>query len=243
MLSRLDDDRVEALRTVARLNNPEGLAARAEIARLLESAVREEWALLAGARDAFWDLDLEVSPGVDNLAAISFDRLMFTSRGRWSPPSSVHALAKLYGEHEYLSTLVEALDFRYDQRVRELARTTGQVIRARVLALEPPAERGGNWRLLLQTLQERTHVRLGASLQTVDWSVQGRVVTFEGDMRSEAIMFQLSITGGIRKVRTIQVGTVLDWTDAVVFNNLMLNSMIYKELGTLRPWLAYGKDP
>ncbi len=56
-------------------------------------------------------------------------------------------------------------------------------------------------------------------------------------------MFQLSITGGIRKVRNIQVGTVLDWTDAVVFNNLMLNSMIYKELGTLRPWLAYGKDP
>lgn len=238
MLSREDDDRVEALRRIARGHGRAAERARAEIHTVLAAGAQAEWDGLMEARDAFLELGL-AADHLDALVKTSADRLDFTLQTFPGPLVSPHALARELEHHERGMELVDKAALA-DFAMRERTRRRGGVFEATVVSRDPAVPTRNGFELVLHTEQETLRAREGSDLRLLDGKVTGRVLEVSGDERGG---FRLRLRAdGVRSRGEVDVGCCGEWADAGPVDMSYVRGKSRKHVQQRAPFLAYGDE-
>jgi hypothetical protein len=241
MLTRAADERVERLRTLARKGRGTLDEIRSEIEGILRDAVLREWDILMSARDAYWRLGLEPDKNISKLADASRRRLTGALLKPQSRPNQSHSLAQRLADQELAQQIIENLDICGDPLVRERARTSGRVILAKVTRVEQPKPSRRPCRLVLLANQTAMRVRVGTLLQSIDRTLQGRVVSIR-EAGQEDTVLELEIEKGFRVAPRLQVGDFIDWTTAVVVDMVAVRAKSYAAMQQASSPLVYPRS-
>ena len=224
MLTRREDDEVEALRRVAKKGGAAGSRAQKQIERILKIAALREWDLLSRARSAFWALGMSQLSGIGDLRSASRDRIYYSLSKLPSPPSRTSGLARLLDALEASAERIENADLEGDSQTRELLQRKGRVVNGVVESIDQRRRGCYPCGLRLFTQQSVLRIRAGTKLRLVGSKVSSRVIAVETTPLGHYIVMEL-ITG----VRSRPaVGTTGQWTDSVPFDGDFLRNRIYE---------------
>jgi hypothetical protein len=211
VLTREEDDRVEALRRIAKGRDAAASRARDEIEQVLEDAASREWDLLVAARRAIMQLPMTEASGLSALVKESRDRVNYRIIGDVSPARRAPALAAAMRRYEHAADLAEDIAVRGDRVVRGEARTKGRAIDAIVSAIHWGNRPGQNpCNIELRTRQPVLRVRRGTTLRTIDGAVTVRVEVEREDGADRVL--EVLVQRGVRTVRSWNIGLRLEPT-------------------------------
>lgn len=228
VLPRDLDDRVEALRKVAKGGGNAGDKARLALEAILRKGAESEWKLLLEARRAFWKLQL-THPDLGRLVSASRERVKAQLEVPYSPARKADALARDLERHEYAADLAEEVAVVSDNVERELARRKGRVIATGISSVRQPKSNRRPCSLELTVRQDVFRVRPGTALQQIGGKVVGRITAMRENAAGETV-FTLDVDKGLRSVPAL--GTVVDWTDAIAEDMSFSQGKVYAAMKT-----------
>lgn len=240
MLHRAVDDRVEGLRKTAKGTGPGAVAARAEIERLLDSGARSEWGLLVEARSAFWTLGLPPMLRIASLIAVSRERFAYAIQALHSRPVMPDTLGRLLDDQELALDRAEDVAARSDASVLERLRLKGKAVHVVLVERVQPRRNFKPCLLRLYTRQEVLRIRHGATLQTLDGAITGRVVAVRSITARQGTLVELRVTAGVRAASALRRLGRVDLVDTVVVDMSKRKGEAYRRLRTSAPVLVYG---
>lgn len=213
ILPRGADDRVEALRRIAKGRGAEADAARSEIETILREGALAEWQLLLDARAAILALPMPATPGIDVLVKASVDRLEYKILNDVSPPRRPVALSRMVEEHEFSADQAEDVAVRGDRMARDEARAKGKVVSGTVTSVTWGGRSGCKpCTVVLRTDQPVLRVRRGTTLRTLAGDVVFRVEA-EGEDAGVRVL-TLSVNNGVRTVNRWSLPIDVELTDS-----------------------------
>ena len=231
MLTRREDDEVEALRRVAKKGGATGSRAQTQIERILTIAALREWDLLSRARSAFWALGMSPLPGIADLRFASRERIYYSLPKLPSPPSRTAALARLLDALEASAERTENADVEGDRQTLELLRRKGRVVNAVVKSIDQPRRGCYPCCLRLFTQQLVLRIRTGTKLRLVGSKVSARVTTVQTTFGGHCIV--ADVIAGVRS--RPGVGAAGNWTDSAPFEANYLRQRVYETAKVAAP--------
>jgi hypothetical protein len=237
MLDRNADDQVEALRMIAKKGGPAGAAARRQVELLLQVGAMREWDLLRRGRQAYWGLGLEFGR-TTRLAASSRERLAFSLEHALNPPSRAHSLGRLLDSYEHAREVSEHAELLSDETARARARGRGRVLATRVIRVDQTTRGRRPCTLEVRTAQQVLRVRRGTRLQSVDGSLDARVMSV-ADGRAGHTVIELRLERGFRSVPG--VGAEIEWLDVVPFGGMRHKNLVYSIMQRADHPAVYGE--
>jgi hypothetical protein len=240
MLTRNEDDAVEALRPIAKKGGSVGARAQARIEQILATAALREWDLLLRARRAILTLGLLPISDIDELTSASRERVFYSLSLLPSPPSRTAALSRLLDELESSAERAEDANVEGDQLTRELLRRAGRVIEAVVESAHQPRRGCRPCSLRLFTDQPVLRVRPGTILRLVGTRLRTRVTSVSVEAARGGHYVDVEVTDGVRS--RPGSGARADWTDSAPMDADFLRKRIYQAANTAAPAALTG-DP
>jgi hypothetical protein len=239
MLTRKEDDEVEALRPVAKKGGTAGARAKTRIEQILASAAQREWDLLTRARSALAVLGLPTILGIDQLTSASRERVSYSLSNLPSPPSRTVALARLLDELESSAERAEDANLEGDPQTRELLRRAGRVMEAVVESVDQLRRGRRPCRITLFTNQPVLRVRAGTTLRLVGSQLRARVGSVAVDAARNGHIIAIEVTNGVRS--RPEVGATANWTDSAPFGADFLQKLIYRAASAVGPAALTGQ--
>jgi hypothetical protein len=226
MLSREEDDAVEALRQQAYADASKVPSVQVAIERLLRAAAQREWELLSDGRRAFWGLGLRPTAELNKVYEESFGRFSWRVGRDINRASRPHSLTSLLEAYEFAQDLTAYAAVQADAAVQEREVRTGRLVRAEVVAIDQPNRNRHPCTLTLRSRQDVLRVRRGTRLALVGYDVDGRVVAVQEHDTDGSTLIELRLDRGVRAMVLPRPGSWGDWGEPEPFDGRMFKSNI-----------------
>lgn len=200
---RRDDARIEGLRRARkRAAGAAREAVEREIRTILESAAREEWALLVEAREAFWSLPM-ADGALDECVAASKSRVFYAlDRGPVVPRGPLPRVRELVKLADSQS-LAETARLTGDAALRADAARKGRVLDGTVVAVEQPRPGRKPCVLTIATPQRDLRFRQDDRVRPLGANIVGRVRSVDYDRDTGGSRARVEVEIGVQKERAL----------------------------------------
>jgi hypothetical protein len=179
-------------------------------------------------------------PGIGALLAPSRARFGWAIQTLHSRPVMPDTLSRLLDDQEHALDVSEDVAARSDPSVLERLRLKGKAVRVVLVGRIQPRRNFNPCVLLLYTRQDVLRIRPGTTLQTLDGSVTGRVLSVRSTPPRRGTLMELRLTAGVRAASALRRLARFDVVDTAVVDMSRRKGEAYRRLRASRPSLVYG---